>query len=214
VLAKTLSLPLDNLIHPTEIPEAQWSWDKFMANREKKIIQLGWWLRKLHAIFQLPESDYRKVFLKVNNEDYLNALIEKEKQLLLAAGEFRPGMYDTAETVSYLPNQKYDEWLSENIGFVYLYDSSANNAVIECMARNTPLLVNPIPAVKEYLGEGYPFYYENFEEAIAKASDLDTVRKTYEYLRKNPIKKKLTGEYFRKSLVRSPIMKKVHRMAS
>ena len=184
-----------------------------MANTEKKIIQLGWWLRKLHAIFQLPESDYRKVFLKVNNEDYLNALIEKEKQLLLAAGEFRPGMYDTAETVSYLPNQQYDEWLSENIGFVYLYDSSANNAVIECIARNTPLLVNPIPAVKEYLGEGYPFYYENFEEAIAKASDLDTVRRTYEYLRTNPIKKKLTGEYFRKSLVRSPIMKKAHRMA-
>ena len=38
-------------------------------------------------------------------------------------------------------DEEYDKLLSENIIFVELYDSSANNLVIECIARNTPILI-------------------------------------------------------------------------
>ena len=42
-----------------------------------------------------------------------------------------------------------------------LVDASANNAVIDCIARATPLLVNPHPAVIEYFGADYPTYNES-----------------------------------------------------
>ena len=205
-LEKTLDIPINSLLHPTEIPDKQWSWERFKCNTDKKIIQVGWWLRRLHAIFELPVSDYRKVFLKATEDKHLKDLFEKENQILTAHGDFKASMYDTVDVVRYLPDDIYDNWLSENICFIYLYDSSANNAVLECIARNTPLLVNPIEPVIEYLGEEYPFYYSCFEEAVEKASNNETVEATYEYLTKHKIKNKLTGSYFRNSLVKSYIL--------
>lgn len=202
-LQDRFSFPIENLIHPTEIPERLWSWERFKNNKNKKIIQLGWWLRKLHAIFQLPESDYKKIFLKVTEQKYLEDIMDKEKIILVKSGEFSESMYDTAEIVKYLPDSEYDEWLSENIGFVQLYDSSANNAVIECIARGTPLLVNPIEPVIEYLGEEYPFYFKTLDEAVDKASNHDLVLQTHNYLMNCDTRSKLSGEYFAKKLSES-----------
>ena len=158
-LEKKLDVPVNNLIFPTEIPVLKWSWDKFEANKEKKIVQIGWWLRKLHSIFQLPKTDFKKVFLNVEHKR-IPDLMKTEREILRKESSFKDSMYDTAETVKYLPNDEYDRLLCENIVFLYMYDASANNTVIECIARNTPILVNPIEPVKEYLGEDYPFYYE------------------------------------------------------
>jgi hypothetical protein len=82
-------------------------------------------------------------------------------------------------------NEAYDCLLSENVCFLYLYDSSANNAIIECIARHTPLLINKHPAVVEYLGEEYPFYYDTFEEAEKKIHDFDLIKATHEFMKKN-----------------------------
>ena len=203
-LETKLDIPVDPLIFPTEIPGLKWSYDKFIANKEKKIVQVGWWLRKLHAIYQFPKTAYKKVFLNVEHE-ILPHLMNIERKRLKNEGTFYDKMYDTAERIGFLPDKKYDKLLSENIVFVYLYDASANNTVTECMVRNTPLLINPIEAVIEYLGKDYPFYYNSFEEAVEKVQNFDLVYKTYQYLLNLPIKKKLTGEYFLKSFVNSQI---------
>lgn len=207
-LEKVLEIPVNNLLFPTETPEVKWSWEKFSANREKKIIQVGWWLRRIHSIFQLPAGDYRKIFLKV---DYFNwdDLIRKERELLIREGTFRDEMYDSARTVTYLPGGKYDRLLAENLVFIHLYDSSANNTIIECIVRNTPLLVNPLESVREYLGDEYPFYFSTLEEAAQKAADLDLVWRTHQYLLHHPIKEKLTGAHFRKSFVESEIYRRL-----
>ncbi len=67
------------------------------------------------------------------------------------------------------------------------------------------LLVNPLPAVKEYLGEDYPFYFNSLEEAAEKAEDEDLIQKTHLYLLNHPLKACLTGEYFAKSFEESKI---------
>lgn len=36
----------------------------------------------------------------------------------------------------------------------------ANNLIIECIARNTPIVVNRMPGTKFYLGPDYPLFYE------------------------------------------------------
>jgi hypothetical protein len=207
-LEKKLSIPMENLIFPTEIPDVKWNWDKFQANKEKKVIQVGWWLRKLHTIFQLPTQKYKKIFLRVTHTD-LDSLLKKEREILIHAGEFHDSMYETAETITFLSNNSYDKLLAENVVIINLYDSSANNTVIECLARNTPVLVNPLEPVIEYLGEDYPFYFTSLSEAARKLDDTDLIYKTHQYLKNSPMKKKLAGEYFLESLVNSGIYKEI-----
>jgi len=114
-------------------------------------------------------------------------------------------MVDSVKKVRFLSNRNYDNLLSENIVFLDLYDSSANNAIIECIARNTPVLVNPLEPVVEYLGKEYPLYFNSLEEAAVKAEDMEQIRAAHKYLLNHPLKPKLTGEYFRESLVQSKI---------
>jgi len=205
-LEKKLSLPIDHFIFPTEIPDIKWTWKKFQANKEKKIVQVGWWLRKLHTIFQLPTKKYKKIFLRITHAD-LDRLLRAEREILIKEGPFDDKIYATAESIPYIPDDQYDRLLAENIVIVNLYDSSANNTVIECMARHTPILVNPLEPVKEYLGEDYPFYFSSLEEAARKLEDLDLIYRTHRYLQSNPMKKKLTGKYFLKSFINSRIYK-------
>jgi hypothetical protein len=203
-LEPLLGVPINHLLFPTEPSQHMWSWERFEANKEKQIVQVGWWLRKVHAIFQLPTSKMKKTFLKINYFDWDN-LIRTEREILIKEGTFKDEMYSTAEIVDYLSDEEYDMCLAENLVFISLYDSSANNTVIECIVRNTPLLVNPLESVREYLGEDYPFYFNSLEEAARKAEDDDLIYKTHLYLRNHPFKERFAGEYFLNSFQESEI---------
>ena len=104
-----------------------------------------------------------------------------------------------------LSDEKYDQLLTQNIVFLDLYNSSANNAVIECIARATPVLVNKLPSTLEYLGEDYPFFFDSLDEAAAKAEDFDLVKATHEYLLSWEVRDKLSAEYFRRAFEESEI---------
>jgi tetratricopeptide (TPR) repeat protein len=201
-----------SLIHPTEVPDRQFDFPAFLANPDKKIVQIGWWLRRLSAIYELPLSrnnvhgygKLRLVPMFFDNADaYLHSMIQREVDRfeLRIADEF---LHNTREQ-THLSNNEYDELLSSNVAFVYLYDANANNVVIECIARATPLLINPLPAVKEYLGDTYPFYFDNLPEAAEKVLDLDLIEQTHEYLKTCPTRAKLSQKHFLKSFIASEI---------
>lgn len=86
------------------------------------------------------------------------------------------------DIIERLSNEEYDRLLTENIVFLCLRDASACNTVIECAVRNTPLLINKIPAVVETLGEDYPFYYNSLAEALLKSRNFKLIEKTHRYL--------------------------------
>jgi hypothetical protein len=203
-LEKKLAVPIQHLLFPTAEPDLKWSWERFAANREKKVVQVGWWLRKLHTIFQLPTRSYKKIFLLITHAD-VKSLLKKERELLIKEGTFQDGMYDTAKVVSFMPDSAYDRLLAENVVIVNLYDSSANNTIVECIVRNTPILVNPIEPVMEYLGPGYPLYFSSLAEAAAKAENPDLLLEAHRFLSDHPLKKKLNGEFFLQSVVQSRI---------
>ena len=104
------------------------------------------------------------------------------------------------ELIEKLEDNDYDKLLSENLVFLKLFDASAVNTIIECIVRNTPVLVNKIPSVIEYLGEEYPFYYETNFEAGRKATDMNAIRDAYYYL-KNMDKSKFRIKYFLEELM-------------
>lgn len=217
-LREQIDKPVSALIHPTEIPEGQFSFDRFLANPKKKIIQLGWWLRRLASIYQFPIARDNPVgYEKIKLNSAFSRDAEKDLQQLVNQQieveniRFDPRYFDNTRDLDHVSNPEYDTLLSENIGFLHLYDASANNAVIECIARATPLLVNPLPAVVEYLGENYPFYFHTLEEAAAKAMDLERIGRTHEYLKHCETRQKLSAEYFRESFRNSEVYRQVIR---
>ena len=153
--------------------------DKYNQNPDKKIVQIGQQLRKITSIYRLKTS-YKKLWL-TGTKDFNRCkdLIKKETLYLnirnvnLAEVE----MYYTKTFV------EYDEILSKNIGFIDLFDASANNALLECILRNTPIIINKLPAIIEYLGESYPLYFNNLDEVNDLISD-ENIISAHEYLKK------------------------------
>jgi tetratricopeptide (TPR) repeat protein len=202
-LRRATGLPVSVLAFPTEVPERRFDFQRFLANRHKKIVQVGWWLRQVAAIYRLPLArnnplGYEKVRLVPqffdDADEFLKGLIAREAEM--HPGETEPRFAENTRTQPHLDNDGYDELLAENIAFAFLHDANANNLVVECIARATPLLINPLPAIVEYLGEAYPLFATDVDIAGAKALDLDLIRQAHEYLEALEIRRKLTAEYF------------------
>ena len=109
-----------------------------------------------------------------------------------------PKMLSSVSVIEYLNNNLYDQMLSEFVVFLDLFDASAVNTILECIIRNTPVIVNRIPGTVDLLGENYPLFYNN-------AEDLETIgyQKIFlanKYL-KNLNKDKYQIDYFVKDVI-------------
>ena len=60
---------------------------------------------------------------------------------------------------------------------------------------NTPLIVNKLDGVVEYLGEGYPLYFQNRNEVNEILSDTSKLHDAHQYL-KNMDKTKFSKKSF------------------
>jgi hypothetical protein len=203
-LRPQVPVPVCSLLHPTETPKNRFSPRKYSYNKSKQVVQVGWWLRKFSSFYRLQLKRIGKILLNLG-DPWAEAVQRKEVELIGDNVNLR-----SVEIQSFLCNDEYDELLSKNVVFLDLYDSSANNAIVECIARTTPILVNPLPAVIEYLGRDYPFYFETIEEAAYKAENEALVIAAHEYLKVCPTREKLTREYFLQTFVESEIYQRLH----
>lgn len=89
---------------------------------------------------------------------------------------------DSVHIIQGLDNDAYDELLSQNLVFLNLVDASAVNTAIECAVRNTPLIVNRLPALEELFGNKYPGFYDDVSQVPIMLADPAFVQKTYMYL--------------------------------
>jgi polysaccharide pyruvyl transferase WcaK-like protein len=229
--------------HPTEIVSQTFSLTKFMSNQNRKVIQIGAWLRDPYAIRALPippnnsmkiqkavlkgkemnnyfcpNDLFEKLYLAFENktEEYSPKLCRNENQLSRLENtrpikmtieepmthKYLEGLLkhviDTEQSVNiidFIENDDYDDLLSKNIVFLNLVDVSACNTVLECIVRNTPLVVNKHPALIEVLGPEYPGFYTNLYEAATKCIDIDSIQSITNYLSKIN-KYKFSLEYF------------------
>tara|TARA_B100001564_G_scaffold295898_1_gene261188 strand:+ start:291 stop:2723 length:2433 start_codon:yes stop_codon:yes gene_type:complete len=188
-LKDQIDVPVFSLYHPTEIPETVFVWEKFVENR--KIIQLGYWLRKMHTIYDVEAEGYTKHWLIGQN--YAKQMFQREeydRDIFYSDNQKK-----RVNIVEGLNNDEYDNFLSSSIILLNLYDASANNAIIESIARNIPIIVNKIPSVVEYLGSDYPLYFTDESEIEQKTQDMNLLLQTHEYL-KQMDKTFLSKDYF------------------
>jgi hypothetical protein len=191
----SLPVSVNAVLHPCYTPPSERHFNpaRFLANPRKRILHLGQWMRVVQSFFDLPSGRYEKTLLKCGGGHDLG----------LAPS--RLVVNDSVALMDRVDDDTFDQLLSDNVVFLDLFDASANNSVVECLVRNTPLVVNRLPAVVEYLGEDYPLYYATLDEAAEKLESWDLMVQASEYLSQSPVKSQLTQAAFAKAVAESTI---------
>ncbi len=203
-LRSILPVPVDVLYHPAD--EAERTWDPNALQDEPEVVQVGFWLRNLHGICFLPDGPYRKIFLnKGSREPAAQKALEREAEHYRREGRDVEKCWGNVREISFLEADEYDDLLSRCVVFLDLYDASANNSVVECIARRTPLLVRRIPPVEEYLDPDYPLFFESLEEAHELLKDRDAILAAHRHLGQDHIQKRVSLETFIDEFQRSPL---------
>ncbi len=220
---KNIRVNIYVLTHPTEFVTEQnmFTMKKFTMNTNKKIIQIGAWMRIINAInnldlgrnplflnkyvlrgkkmenYYFDEEDDEDKDKETTTDDLTGSESSSNSKSISRDNINRKTKLNSdIKILSYLNNTEYDDLLSKNIVFINLVGASAVNTVIECVVRNTPIIVNKLPALVEILGDKYPLFYEDVRD-VKKILVMKTIEDGHNYL-KNLNKDKLHIQYFKK----------------
>jgi hypothetical protein len=214
--AMELNIIVEKLYHPTEfiLEKNCFTMSKFINNKKRKIIQIGAWYRDINHIYKLSLGNNilgleKCALIGSNMEGHYNSVASTEQISRDKLIREKVVSFSEVTLIKKVHNFEYDILLSENIVSINLIDCSAANTIIECMVRNTPILINKLPAIIEYLGKDYPFYYDNLVEASLKANNIDLIKKTHLYL-KCMDKTKLKLETFINDIKMSKIFQNIN----
>jgi hypothetical protein len=142
-----------SITFPIEITNAERKFDINLFNKNKQIIHIGSKYRnfKYFINFNKPSQYHKTILIKKEFEHEWNIISQKYK-------------LDEITILKELDKSEYELLFVNSCVFLHLEDANAHNIVVECMKFNTPIIINKLPAVVEYLGEDYPLYYENDSE--------------------------------------------------
>ena len=181
-------IPIARVFYPAEPTQRLFSLDRFLARSPRRIVSGGEFLRNFQPYYDLKAPGFSKQLL-VHEDFKWESIVQN----------------DSVAQLGRVTDDEYDSLLEDSAVFLNLLDAPANTTVVECIVRNTPLLINRLPGVVEYLGEDYPFYYSSIEEAEAKLQQPALIRETSAYLSRSSMKAALTGESFLAALQNSAI---------
>jgi hypothetical protein len=184
-------IPVDTVKHPTEFVNA----DKCFNPRlfDGTITHIGDFLRNKQAFIDVNVNAWEKQLL--NNSQPEGGL----SNTLSNAGIRSMFEHVSFRTLDKLNETDYDTLLTKTVVFLNLFDVSACNTLMECIARKTPIIINNHPAVIEYIGADYPGLYSSLED-VPKLCTPHCVQKMYEYLNKMDMRTQLSLKSFLKSI--------------
>ena len=148
-------------------------------------------------LIKIPEN-YKKIWLTgTKNFVRCTSLINNEIDYLKLNKNF---INIDSVDMRYLEDYtEYDTLLSKNIVFINLFDASANNTIVECIIRNTPIIVNKLPAIVEYLGNDYPLYFNTLNDVNDILENKKLIFKAHKYL-VNLNKEEYSFDFFKKKI--------------
>ncbi len=176
-----VDVPVSQFSPPLPENSRKWSWSAYHENPDKKVIQVGWWMQRIHAIHVLPVQKMRKIWIRNTNND-LDVISMSESQNLKSRHILFDFMLETVTNVDMDGVGNYDDLLDKNIVFAHLYDSNSLNLIFDCIIRHTPILINPHAAICEYLGNDYPLYYYSYNDAAKKIENFSLLLQAHKHL--------------------------------
>lgn len=175
-LRERLDCKVVSLKHPMGINENN-LWDAEKWNADKQAYQIGFYLRNTRLIEQIPEVDgiqYNRLWSDMTwLKNYDNRVSKYWDHHFNTSFDFEDANYydtryhyRTAEecSVKFVLPSRYDEILKSGVVVVEYFECSASNVILECIASNTPIIVNRMPSTVQYLGEDYPLFFDHPEE--------------------------------------------------
>jgi len=171
---------LNSLHHPIYINiKDKFSITDYINNNDKKIIQIGQQLRILKTFYLLKFSNHTKLWLTgISNANDNKQLLNRAKSELNIEN-----ITDYNVNTLFVDNTIYDNLLKNNVLFMHVYDSSANNAILEAIVYETPIVCNRHPAIEEYLGKDYPLFFDNIVDVNDEFISDKRIELTNDYLK-------------------------------
>lgn len=190
-------VPCVTIKHATGLPLLYWSPDSFLAKQRPKMMQVGWFLRNVSAINHVEMGDrFQRVKLVASTMGL--SLTLKPCQNYYSTNFPHRKHHTDVEVVNWVPHDIYDVMMSECVVLMEVISAAANNTVVECIMRNTPLCINRHPGPEYYLGKNYPLFYDDFDD-IDQVLTIDNILAAHQYL-KAMDKWWITGNMFREQL--------------
>ena len=148
--------------------------DEFMNN--KKIYNIGWWLRNFKTFIDFSTPKNFKKHILVKND------------FLLAFNNDIVSNNDMSDIniVNEVTNEEYSSIFKNSVIFADIVDCIANNTILECIKFNTPIIVRRNKSAEEYLGVNYPLFFSDISElAYLKEESflLDLIFESHFYLK-------------------------------
>lgn len=166
------SLNVFSVKHP--IPASSVSFDFEAFRADPKLLLVGAWLRDFNGFFDLETPWRKKLIINHYAEGFLQQCYNK----------YRPGMLNdvkSIEHVNFLENEAYDALVRSSVLYLNLHETSANNAVCECISYSVPFVTKRHPAVVEYCGADYPLFVD--EDNASLRLSMEQVRDAHLYLK-------------------------------
>jgi hypothetical protein len=191
-----IDVPIRSLKHPVPKMDKSKTWKYDMFLETKTIIQAGYWMRKMHSFWEL-ETNLNKIWLY--GDRFAGRMLDIENIVLgkkdtLSHDDIR-NSFNLINTntsgkikdvyITSVNDQVYDKLLQSSLIYVNFYDCAASNSIVECISSQTPILVNKLPSVVEYLGEDYPLYFRDINHASSLSNNTAKILEAHEYLKEN-----------------------------
>jgi hypothetical protein len=187
---KLVGIPISVIPYPQDLDVPAFSWE--IHQQVRRVVQIGEFLRNHQAFFDLQTHRYRKLLLA--NEEVQRQFHDE-----------RVVQNDSVQVWNRISDDQYDKLLSESVVFLNLRDAVAVTVVHECIARATPILVNRVGALEEFLGAEYPLFYNDPEVAQGFLHDDERLRAGHSYLAKLDRKALLSFEAFQRAVEASTV---------
>jgi hypothetical protein len=165
LIERGVCVPVGVLPYPSARDVPMFDWQHFVARERPRLLHLGEFLRDYQAFFDLDVPGWQK---------QLNEPTD------WAQWSGRLAVNDSVRVVPPVDGAEYDRLLTESVVFLALHDAPANTVVVECLARGTPVCVNRVGGVEEYLGAEYPLYHDGDAAAVLK--DRARIQAAHRYL--------------------------------
>ena len=182
------------LYHPLSHKNLKlWDNSKFIEN--KKIYQIGNWLRCSYAIYKLQADNIQKHIIPFNHRTKreIRSFLKRDKQ------QITNQELQSVNQIEFIPDQDYDNLFENSVVFLNLYSSTCNNVIIECIKSNCPIIINRHESIEEYLGNDYPLCYDNLQQASTMVNNFELLKDANIYLSKMD-KSKFEIKYFISSI--------------
>lgn len=159
-----VSVPVFNVDYPTDLNCPLFNFGDFVNSRT--VIALGFWLRDHRTTLMLKP----KVSALLGDSPAVSQILS----YYWGDQELPRNDWQTPE--------KYDKLLASSITLVHHLAESPSNAVVECIVRRTPMIINRTRTNVEYLGSDYPLWFDSVRDIPGLINNNDAILDAYTYL--------------------------------